>query len=126
MTVTPSRSYGWPKTWLSRTWAEIWSRNSEVSMGRLPHALDVDRGTVRPHRAPSWTSFLASPTATAPPGVLLCCLSGRKRAGRPGVVPDEPCGAGHAPGEHFHDGDQVRRLWDTTPRIAEVPTRGHT
>jgi hypothetical protein len=30
------------------------------------------------------------------------------------------------PGGHFHDGDQVRRLWDATPRIAEVPTRGHT
>jgi hypothetical protein len=33
---------------------------------------------------------------------------------------------GACPGGHFHDGDQVRRLWDTTPRIAEVPTRGHT
>lgn len=30
------------------------------------------------------------------------------------------------PGGHFHDRGQVRRLWDTTPRIAEVPTRGHT
>jgi hypothetical protein len=30
------------------------------------------------------------------------------------------------PGGHFHDGDQVRRLWDTTPRIVEVPTHGHT
>jgi hypothetical protein len=30
------------------------------------------------------------------------------------------------PGGHFHDGNQVRRLWDSTPRITEVPTHGHT
>ncbi|HEY2958542.1 MAG TPA: hypothetical protein VGM21_10100 [Actinomycetota bacterium] len=30
------------------------------------------------------------------------------------------------PGGHFHDGNQVRRLWDSTPRITEVPTNGHT
>jgi hypothetical protein len=27
---------------------------------------------------------------------------------------------------HFHDNDQVRRLWDATARIAEVDTGEHT